>query len=248
VKYCQAHGLNHEVIHSGNYKDYVGKSCDLLINADGNSVKHLAIEDPLEEFDRSVRSVRASLADIDAQIYVYLSSCDVYTDCSSPELTKEDARLIASEQSSYGFHKSLAEECVRHAANRWLIIRPGGFVGPGLRKNAIFDLLQGGPLWLNPGSALQYLHTDDAARIVFRLVDQGSEGEVFNVCGDGVIELNEVIEYIGQPVEFSAGSPTVLYDVSIEKLGNVVRVPSTRETVLDFVRDQLRKQTVSPGQ
>ena len=248
MRYCRAHKLNHEVIHRGNYKDYAGKSCDLLINADGNSVKHLAREDPLEEFDRSVRSVRASLADIDAQIYVYLSSCDVYPDCSSPELTKEDARPVASGQSTYGFHKSLAEECVRHAANRWLIIRPGGFVGPGLRKNAIFDVLQGGPLWLNPGSALQYLHTDDAARIVFRLVEQGLEGEVFNVCGDGVIELNEVIEYIGQPVEVSTGSPTVLYDVSIEKLRKVVPVPSTRETVLDFVKDQLHKLAVSAGQ
>jgi nucleoside-diphosphate-sugar epimerase len=117
-----------------------------------------------------------------------------------------------------------------------LIFRCGGFVGPGLKKNAIFDILQGGPLWLDPESELQFLHTDDAARLALSLAQAGVRNEILNLCGSGVVRLADVVEWVGRPVTVQPGSARVRYDVSIEKLGRLVEVPVTRETVRSFVK------------
>jgi nucleoside-diphosphate-sugar epimerase len=235
ARVLQAQGRPFAILDRTTYKDYIGQSCSLLINANGNSRKPLAKQDPMADFDASVRSVRASLVDFRFERYIHLSSCDVYPDCSTPETTREDQTLDPAAQSPYGFHKYLAEQCVRHAAADSLIIRFGGFVGPGLKKNAIFDILNGGPLWLDPASELQFLHTDDAARLVLELAARCRGGEVVNLCGRGVIPLAEVMERTGNYVSVNAASPRVRYEVSIEKASRWVEAPETRTTVLDFV-------------
>jgi len=234
ARQCEAQGLPFAILDRESYPRYVGQSCSLLINANGNSRKPLAVSDPLADFDASVRSVRSSLQDFRCERYIHLSSCDVYPDCSAPQTTLESAAPDVARQSPYGFHKYLAELCVQHAARDWQIFRLGGFVGPGLKKNAIFDILNGGPLWLDAASELQFLHTDEAARIVLGLAQTGPGREVFNLCGKGTIALSEVIAATGREVTVQPGSRRVRYDVSIEKVSRLVEIPSTRETVLRF--------------
>ncbi|HUQ90167.1 MAG TPA: NAD(P)-dependent oxidoreductase [Bryobacteraceae bacterium] len=239
VRACEASGRAFAILDRSSYQEYAGQRCDLLINANGNSRKPLARQDPMADFDASVRSVRASLMDFRYTRYIHLSSCDVYADCSSPQATREDQFPAPAMQSAYGFHKYLAEQCVQHAAKEWLIFRLGGFVGPGLKKNAIFDILRGGPLWLDPASELQFLSTDDAAMIMLTMAEGARSGEVFNLCGRGRIALQEVVERVGREIPVSPGSPTVRYDVSIDKISRVAQVPETRQTVLSFL-DQYR--------
>ena len=234
ARQCEAQGLPYAILDRESYPIYRGRSCRLLINANGNSRKPLAVSDPLADFDASVRSVRASLVDFQFERYVHLSSCDVYPDCSSPETTQESVAPDISRQSPYGFHKYLAEQCVQHAAADWQIFRLGGFVGPGLKKNAIFDILHGGPLWLDPASELQFLHTDDAARIVLQLAHSGPGREVFNLCGKGTVALSDVMASTGLEVPVKPNSPRVRYAVSIEKLNRLAEIPDTRSTVLRF--------------
>lgn len=237
ARQCEAQGLPVAILDRESYPSFIGQSCSLLINANGNSRKPLAVSDPMADFDASVRSVRSSLQDFRCERYIHLSSCDVYPDCSSPETTEESACPDITRQSPYGFHKYLAELCVQHAARDWQIFRLGGFVGPGLKKNAIFDIMNGGPLWLDPASELQFLHTDEAARIVLDLARTGPGREVFNLCGKGTIALSEVIAATGREVVVQPGSRRVRYDVSIEKASRLVEIPSTRETVLRFCRN-----------
>ena len=236
VRVCRELGWDCTVLSRDTYDQHVGERCDILVNANGNSRKPLAVKAPLEDFDASVRSVRRSLVDFAFDRYIYLSSCDVYPDCSSPDLTREDRPIDVRSQSPYGFHKYLAEQCVRHAAPTWMIARLGGFVGPGLKKNAIYDILHGGPLWLDPASELQFLSTDAAARLILDLAGQGFANDVVNVCGKGVIRLAEVLDDRGEAVPVNPGSPTVRYDVNVEKLSGLVKVPETRSTVLTYVQ------------
>jgi nucleoside-diphosphate-sugar epimerase len=236
ARVCAERGLDFVVIDRQSYRDVVGRRCGLFVNANGNSRKPLASQAPLEEFDASVRSVRQSIIDFPCEQYVHLSSCDVYPNCSSPATTCEDQALDPRQQSPYGFHKYLAELCVRHAAPSWLVVRLGGFVGPGLRKNAIFDILHGGPLWLDPASELQFMSTDAAAQIVLDLAADGPRNEVVNVCGRGIIQLDEVMQLVGREVPVNPGSPVVHYNVSIEKASRRVQLPPTRQTVAEFVR------------
>jgi len=243
--YCEKSGRPYTVIARGDYAALRGRSCDIFVNANGNSRKPLASAQPLEDFEASVRSVRASLVDFRYRRYVHLSSCDLYPTCDSAETTREEQTLDPARQSPYGFHKYLAEQCVQHVAREWLILRFGGFVGPGLKKNAIYDILHGGPLYLDPASELQYLHTARAAEIAFRLLDGGVGNEVFNVCGRGVVRLSEVAALSPTPVIAKPGSPLVRYEISLEKLSRHVAPPETRPEVLAFVREQLGRTTQS---
>ena len=218
-----------------------GAACDLLINANGNSRKYLAVQDPMLEFDLSVRSVERALHDFRAGMHVHLSTIDVYPDASGPATTREDAPIEPARLSPYGFHKWLAEQLVAHDAPRWLILRMGGFVGPRLWKNSIHDLLAGVPLRVHPDSEYQYLHTRDLARIVFDLVEAGVEKEIFNVAGDGVISPRAVAAMIpgcdlsGLP----PGLPRERYEINVDKIRARAALPRTVETVREFVQNVL---------
>jgi len=244
---CAADGRPHAVIDRRNYDEYKGIRCEVLVNAAGNSRKYFSKKAPVEDFDLSVRSVRSSLVDFDYGSYVLLSSADVYPDCRFAATTPEDQDLEVAHQSPYGFHKYLAELCVRHAAPNWLIIRGGGFVGPGLKKNPIYDILRGDKLWVAPESEFQYIHTEEAASIVLSLLDQGRAGEVFNLCGRGVVRLNDVLGWVGRDVSIQPDSTVVRCELNLDKLGSLVDLPETGETLQEFVGREIGRIETGPG-
>lgn len=239
VRTLERRGEAYVVITRDNYADYKGQRCDVFINANGNAKKFLAQREPMTDFDASTRSVRTSLEDFDYGTYVYFSSADVYPDPSRSDATGEDTPLDVSGQVPYGFHKFLAEQCVRHRAARWLIPRFGAFVGPGLQKNAVFDILAGQPLWVDAQSAFQFLSTDDAAGIVFALLDQQVTNQVFNVCGRGQISVDDMRRIAGRDVPVQPGSPVITYDVNIAKLERFVDVPSSYDSVQAYMISEL---------
>lgn len=241
VKEAAARGCHVTPIDLDEYDAVRGKSFDLLINANGNSRKFLATDDPAKEFDLSVRSVMRSLHDFKVRHYIHLSTIDVYPDHENPAQNTENAVIDESAITPYGLHKFMAEKLVRYYAPKWTILRMGGFVGPGLWKNSIFDLLNGKPLRVHPDSAYQYLNTADLARIVFDLAAPASEGQIYNAAGDGLITLREVAGMIpGCDAAASQALPVERYEVNVERLKKLTSVPKTRDTVRQFIEQTLR--------
>lgn len=228
------------------YPDSIGMACRVLINANGNSRKYLADKDPEFEFDASVRSVFRVLHDFRFDHYVQLSTVDVYIDKGNQTLNSEQAPINPLCLSRYGQHKWLAEQLVRFNARSWLIVRMGGFVGPGLKKNSIHDILKGLPLRVHPDSCYQYQHSADLARIVLELVDRQVFGETLNVAGDGVISLREVAAMVpGYDAErFLPGALVERCDVNIEQVKKLCRVSQTHATVSDFIKQVLTGKEV----
>jgi len=228
-----------------SYRAPRGESCDILVNANGNSKKFLARRDPGRDFKLSVQSVAESLQDFRFRRYVHLSTIDVYPDVSDPCQNGEETLIDTGKLSPYGFHKYLAEELVRYYAPSSLVVRMGGFVGPGLRKNSIYDLLQGEILRVHPDSAYQYLDTRDFARILFDLLGHAKLPPVINVAGDGVVTLREIAEGLSPPRPLDAGlengidRPRQHYEVCIDRLKALLPVPETRDSVGRFVEDVL---------
>ncbi|MBU0679330.1 MAG: NAD(P)-dependent oxidoreductase [Verrucomicrobia bacterium] len=222
-----------------NYDGCVGASADILINANGNSKKYLAKEDPTLEFDLSVRSVMRSLFDFSVKQYVHLSTIDVYSERTDPAENSEEAVIDIARLDPYGLHKYMAESLVQQYAPSWLVLRMGGFVGPGLRKNSIYDLLKKLPLRVHPDSEYQYLHTEELARIVFDLVEAGKEGEIFNAAGDGTASLRAVADEIPdcELKLFSEDVAKEKYEVNIGKIKSFRPIPGTEDTVRRFIRD-----------
>lgn len=241
VEEARARGCAVTLVEKDDYDTHIGASADLLVNANGNSKKYLAAQNPELEHELSVRSVEKSLQDFRAGRYVHLSSIDVYPDVRNPAHNRETAAIDPSKLSVYGLHKHEAEERVRAQAKSWLMIRMGGFVGPGLWKNSIHDLLKRQSLRVHPDSEYQYLHTRDLARIVFDLVEAGVEKEIFNVAGDGVISPRAVAAMIpgcdlsGLP----PGLPRERYEINVDKIRARAALPRTVETVREFVQNVL---------
>lgn len=224
-----------------NYQEFVGTTCDILINAAGNSRKYLATQDPKEDFDRSVRSVEYSLNEFRASLYIYLSSIDVYSDLADPNRNHETSPIDANRLSAYGFHKYMAEQLVRFHAKSWLIFRMGGFVGHGLWKNSIYDMLKHKPLRVCPDSAYQYLNTRHLAEIAFQMLESGARAEVFNVTGDGLASLRDIAAMIPR-YDVSCAPETLpleRYDINVEKIKARVTLPRTMLVVEEFIANVL---------
>jgi nucleoside-diphosphate-sugar epimerase len=235
ISYLATIGVAVTVIDRANYDKLIGSECDVFINANGNSKKFLAKDDPKLEFQASVAGVRNSLVDFKFKKYVFLSTGDVYPDCSKPVFTREDTTLNVSMQSPYGFHKYLAELCVQHAANDWLIVRQGGFVGQGMKKNAVFDVLNGDKLWVHPDSRFQFINTEDSARIVMELVQQNISNQVFNLTATGTISVSEIMKLAGRSVPHDPRTKPVCYEISTDKVSRHATLPTTYATVQKFL-------------
>lgn len=237
-----ATGVPHTVITRENYAALTGAECDVLINANGNSKKFLANRDPKAEFEASVSSVVASLTDFKAAKYVYLSTGDVYPQQHSAEVTREDQALDTGAMSRYGLHKYIAEQYVRATHANWLVFRMGGFVGPGMKKNAIFDILNGPQIWLAPDSELQFISTDTAARLVWALAASDLSKETINLGARGVVRIGDIRDRVGSTTPYGADAQCVRFELSLDKLGGLsnIAIPSTEAEVFTFVDSQKR--------
>jgi nucleoside-diphosphate-sugar epimerase len=243
VRYCLKNKIEHAPIDLNNYQEFKGQRCDLLINAAGNSSKRLALTDPGQIFDRNVRDTLLSLIDFSVDRYVYLSTCDVYNDCSNPAYNVETTAILPVKLSRYGMSKYMGELLAQQYARTCIIVRMGGMVGPGLRKNAIYDLTHGGKLYVHPDSAYQYLHTDQVAQMVLRLAQEMPGGDVLNLCGDGVVELRLVQSWMGQPT-LASDLPPERYEINITKLKALITVPTSAAAVRQYFQE-IRGETES---
>jgi nucleoside-diphosphate-sugar epimerase len=223
----------------------VGQTFELLINANGNSRKYLAREDPAADFDLSVRTVTRSLHEIRSARYVFLSSAEVYDHPFDPAQNAEDVPIIETALSAYGFHKLLAEHLVRRYAPGWTILRLSGLVGPGLRKNALFDLLTGAPMRVHPDSAYQFIDTRVLARVLFDLLPDpaGIHHRIFNVGGHGVVTLREAAGWIGVSIPPGADAlPRERCELNIERIARLAALPASTDAVRGFIDEWRRRR------
>jgi nucleoside-diphosphate-sugar epimerase len=226
------------------YAQRAGTRSDVVIEAACNSRKFLAEDRPFDEFDLSVTHRLRTLHDFPARLHIHISSVDVYDDLTSPATTHEGAAAGPGNASHYGFHKLLAEQLVRHHAKTWLIARLAGMVGPGLKKNPVFDLLHGNPLRIHPDSQYQFMHTDDVAACVWTLVELGIGNEIFNICGAGLISPGRIAHMIGSaldPSQLGPGAEPRIVDINTSKIEAILRMPSTEATVADFIEAKSRE-------
>lgn len=220
-----------------NYEASKGAEADLLINAAGNSRKFIDDQDPVKGYELSVTSVMNVLHDFRFKFYVQLSSGAVYPDEGDPRKNNEETLLQPSKMTRYGFHKCLAEQLVQHYAPKHLIVRMGGFVGPGLKKNALFDLLTGGPLFVHPDSEFQYMDTRDLAKAVFTLCEGAAGKEtLLNLSARSTVSVRKAAAWAGRELpEESLSRPKVRAELNVDKAARIITLPETAETVRRFI-------------
>jgi nucleoside-diphosphate-sugar epimerase len=235
-------GVELAAITRDNYESFKGGPAEVTIDVSGNSKKFLSDQQPLLDMDLTVVHRLRTLRDFPAALQVHISSVDVYDDLTSQRTTAEDAPVNLAAASHYGLHKLLAEQVVQHYAADWLILRLAGMVGPGLRKNPVFDILNGQPLRIHPDSRYQFMHTGEVARILWELLLAKTRQQVFNVCGEGLISPREIAALAGQALDLTLlppGQVPRIVDVNVAKLRKFTPIPRTEETIARFVSETI---------
>lgn len=113
-----------------------GRSFGRVVCAGAPAKKWLANQEP--EADRAtITRLIAHLERVECAEFVLISTVDVFKD---PIAVDEDTPVDTNGLHAYGANRRLLEEFVAEQFDRHLIVRLPGLVGPGLRKNVIYDL------------------------------------------------------------------------------------------------------------
>ena len=116
-----------------------GRRFDTVVCAGAPAQKWIANREP--DADRAgIEKLMGHLARVECDTFVLVSTVDVF---GTPLGVDEDSPVETDGLHAYGRHRRLLEEFVQRRFPRHLVVRLPGLVGPGLRKNAIHDLLHG---------------------------------------------------------------------------------------------------------
>lgn len=229
-KKCQVTGIEKE-----NKEDAKKTEYDILINANGNSSKRLADQDPLKDFEMNVISTLDFVRNFRYKNYMHISTVEVYEDKSSQAATKEDAKIDTMRLSNYGFSKYIGELVAKKYAKSWMILRLAGMVGKNMKKGPAYDMLNSATLFVSEKSRLHYMNTKEVASIAKALSERKKWGHTYNIVGEGNIELAEFAKIAGASLQ-KTGTEVHLFDVSVDKLKKEIEVPKTIDTVREFVK------------
>lgn len=122
---------------STNIREINGGAFSTVVCAGAPAQKWIANREPTVDLEK-IESLIAHLKTIQCQTFVLISTVDVFKD---PVGVDEDTSVDEVGLHPYGLHRRLLEKFVETHFPRHLIVRLPGLVGPGLRKNVIFDFL-----------------------------------------------------------------------------------------------------------
>jgi nucleoside-diphosphate-sugar epimerase len=122
---------------STNIEEIRGLNFDIVVCAGAPAQKWIANKEP--EQDRwKINSLIDCLKTITAKKFILISTVDVF---KNPNDVDEDTSIDTSGLHAYGANRYLLESFVAKNFSDHLIVRLPGLVGPGLRKNIIYDFL-----------------------------------------------------------------------------------------------------------
>jgi dTDP-4-dehydrorhamnose reductase len=122
---------------STNIHEIDGAEFDVVVCAGAPAKKWIANGDPEGDLMK-IDSLIAHLKTIRCQTFILISTADVF---KSPVHVYEDTFVEEMGLQAYGLHRRRLEKFVETNFPDHLIVRLPGLVGPGLRKNVIFDFL-----------------------------------------------------------------------------------------------------------
>ncbi|RWA52700.1 pyridine nucleotide transhydrogenase [Cupriavidus sp. UYMSc13B] len=122
---------------STNIAEIDGQAFDTVVCAGAPAQKWIANRDP--EADRiKIEGLIDYLRTVTCKTFILISTVDVF---KCPARVDESSPVEKEGLNAYGLHRRMLEEFVESHFPNHLIVRLPGLVGPGLRKNVVFDFL-----------------------------------------------------------------------------------------------------------
>lgn len=130
--------------------------------------------------------------------FISFSSSSVYGNQFPPNNEKDTLRPV----SLYGITKLAGELLIQSSGIPYTIVRPFSVYGGNGRKDQVFYR------WINQikdnkpisfygegDSSRGYTHVSDIVQAVQRILEKGAENEVYNIGGNEIISLQELLSY-----------------------------------------------------
>lgn len=127
----------HSLYRSTNISDIKDQSFDFVVCAGAPAQKWIANREPEADLQK-IDGLIAHLKSIQCKTFILISTVDVF---NSPVGVDEHTPIDESGLHPYGLHRRRLEKFVAEHFVSHLIVRLPGLIGPGLRKNVIFDFL-----------------------------------------------------------------------------------------------------------
>ncbi len=223
-------------IEKANYLRFVGRTFDIVINANGNSKRFWANQNPVDDFIASTVSVYKSIFDFNPNVYIYISSSDVYENHSNISTTQETQSINPNNLSVYGFNKYLSEMIVKKYAYNYLILRSSMILGKELRKGPFYDVMNNKPLYITADSKLQLITTKELANIISFLISKRIYKEVFNVGGVGSFSFQNIQQYFNDEIKYSKNGEKQNYEMNVEKMNKLFTLKTSDEYLQEFLK------------
>lgn len=122
---------------STNIHEIENREFDVVVCAGAPAQKWIANREPVDD-RKKIDSLIAHIRTIKCKTFVLISTVDVF---KNPIGVDEATPVEEAGLHPYGLHRRLLEKFVEQHFPSYLIVRLPGLVGPGLRKNVIFDFL-----------------------------------------------------------------------------------------------------------
>jgi nucleoside-diphosphate-sugar epimerase len=190
------------LFNSKNIDEIRGQTFDEIVCAATPAEKWKADADPAADL-RAIARLTSALAKAKARRFVLVSTVDVYP---VPRHVDEHTSIMPDSSAPYGRHRLRVEEVVREHFEHAIVIRLPALFGPGLKKNAIFDLL--------------HTHQVDSidARGIFQFYDMANLSRDIDVCVEYDIRLLN-----------AATEPIAIADVARDLFGRTLRPATSPE-------------------
>lgn len=223
-----------------NYHLHSGRYFDIVINANGNSKRFWANQNPSEDFVKSTLSVYKSIFDFPCSFYIYISSSDVYENHTDPRFTKEEQEINPENLQPYGFNKYLNELIIEKYAKKFLILRSSMVLGKKLKKGPIYDIINNVPLFIKLKTRLQLITTRAVAEIIEIVLDKGLTNETINIGGVGTFTFTKIRRYFDRDLHILPKAEVQIYEMNVNKIKNLYPFLKTSEEYLQEFLNLMR--------
>jgi dTDP-4-dehydrorhamnose reductase len=157
---------------------------DYFINANGNSKRYIAQQDPIVDFEKNVNSVYNTIFDFSIKNYIYISSVEIFSD------------------SVYGFHKKLGEQIVEKYFKNYYILRCSNILGKYLNKGIIYDIVNDKEVRLSKDSRIQMITMEEICNFINNLIENIPKERTYTLAGINSLSVEEISNKMNKNIKY----------------------------------------------
>jgi len=224
------HTLTIHTYNSKNFTEMAHREFDLVVCAGISAAKWLANREPRSDKEQ-IDKLQATLTTVRAKCFVLISTIDVYKDPRS--VTENDIPTTAGNH-AYGAHRYEFEQFVQSHFSNNIVLRLPALFGPGLKKNALFDMLNDNNVsQINPQASFQWYPVDrlwsdveTAAKANLRLLNVSTEPITTGLIADNYFARVKLTAKPGEPPCYD------MWSLHADKFGGQGNYLLAKESVL----------------